>query len=193
MKNLSQAQELTYKIAKPPKTELIKISTDVWLLAIKLDITMISYLPRAVYTKFSGEEVKAIYRKYALAENGLHHETLSGYIDALRKVHSQELILEVILEMAPRLGLDACLYLFGYDSLESCINDVFPDGGIPSDPFIWKHYVYSYPPLLKTIKRMKLPIHFHAKTYDAMKKRLTNYTNMLKNNDDSEVLFDADS
>ena len=192
MKNLRQAQELTYKIAKPPKTELIKISTDVWLLAIKLDITMLSYLPRAVYTKFSGEEVKAIYRKYALAENGLHHETLSGYIDALRKVHSQELILEVILEMAPRLGLDACLYIFGYETLESCINDVFTDG-IPSDPFIWKHYVYSYPPLLKTIKKMKLPIHFHAKTYAAMEKRLTNYTNMLINNDDSEVLFDADS
>ena len=192
MKNIKQAQELTYKIAKPPKTELIKISTDVWILAIKLDITMLRYLPRAVYTKFSGEEVKAIYRKYALAENGLHHETLSGYIDALRKVHPQELILEVVLEMAPRLGLDTCLYIFGYDTLKLCINDVFPDG-IPSDSFLWKHYVYTYPPLLTVIKKMKLPIHFHAKTYAAMEKRLTNYTNMLKNSDDSEVLFDADS
>ena len=192
MKNLSQAQELVYNITKPPK-ELSQISIDVWLLAIKLDITMLHYLPRAVYTKFSGEEVKAIYRKYALAENGLHHETLSDVIDAISKAHPKELIFEVILEMAPRIGLDTCLYLFGYASLESCINNVFTDGGIPSDPFIWKHYVYSYPPLLKTIKKMKLPIHFHAKTYDAMKKRLTNYTNMLKNNDDSEVLFDADS
>ena len=192
MKNLSEAQELTYKITKPPKAELINISTDVWLLAIKLDITMLRYLPCAVYTKFSGEEVKAIYRKYALTENGLHHETLSGYIDALRKVHPQELILEVVLEMAPRLGLDTCLYIFGYDTLKLCINDVFPDG-IPSDPFLWKHYVYTYPPLLTVIKKMKLPIHFHAKTYAAMEKRLTNYTNMLINNDDSEVLFDADS
>lgn len=188
MKNLKQAQELTYKIAKPPKAELINISTDVWLMAITLDITMIRYIPWEVYTKFSGEEVKAIYRKYALTENGLHHETLSGYIDALRKGHPQELIFEVVLEMAPRLGLDACLYLFGYYSLESCINDVFPDGGIPSDPFLWKHYVYTYPPLLKVIKKKNLTINFHHKTYDAMKKRLTNYTNMLKNSDDSEVL-----
>ncbi len=193
MKNLKQAQELTYKIAKPPKAELINISTDVWLMAITLDITMIRYIPWEVYTKFSGEEVKAIYRKYALAENELHHETLSGYIDALRKVHPQELIFEVILEMAPRLGLDTCLYIFGYDSLVSCINDVFSDGGIPSDPFMWKHYVYTYPPLLKLIKKKKLPINFHHKTYDAMEKRLTNYTDRLKNNDDSEALFDADS
>lgn len=193
MKNIKQAQELTYKIAKPPKAELSQISTDVWLLAIKLDITMLRYLPRAVYTKFSGEEVKAIYRKYALAENGLHHETLSDDIDSIRKAHPPNLIFEVILEMAPRLGLDTCLYLFDYDTLESCINNVFSDGGIPSDPFIWKHYVYTYPPLLKIIKKKKLPIHFHAKTYAAMEKRLTNYTNMLKNSDDSEVLFDADS
>ena len=187
MKNLKQAQELTYKIAKPPKAELINISTDVWLLAIKLDITMIRYIPWEVYTKFSGEEVKAIYRKFAVAENGLHHETLSDDIDSIKKAHPKELIFEVILEMAPRLGLDACLYLFGYDSLVSCINDVFTDG-IPSDPFLWKHYVYTYPPLLKVIKKKKLPINFHHKTYDAMEKRLANYINMLINNDDSEVL-----
>lgn len=192
MKNLRQAQELTYKITKPPKAELINISTDVWLLAIKLDITMIHYIPWEVYTKFSGEEVKAIYRKFAVAENGLHHETLSDDIDSIRKAHPPNLIFEVVLEMAPRLGLAPCLYLFGYDTLKLCINDVFPDG-IPSDPFLWKHYVYTYPPLLTVIKKMKLPIHFHAKTYAAMEKRLTNYTNMLINNDDSEVLFDADS